>query len=111
MATENVFQSATAIVESTYLDHADPLQPEASRPAQSNLVRIANRARERVRPKEPQSLDFEVSITTIIILIKHFCKHVFFNVLTWEKQILYIHYLCFTDCSRLHPKRFLEKRH
>lgn len=49
------------------IEHADPELPEGSRPHQSQLIRIANRVRQQLRPEEPRDLDFEVFFLDIII--------------------------------------------
>jgi hypothetical protein len=57
----NVHRPASTIVDSDYVQHADPDLPEGSRPQQSNPVRTCNRVRQKLRPEDPHNLDFEVS--------------------------------------------------
>lgn len=47
-------------------------------PKPANLVRLTNRARQSVRPKEPESLDFEVSLCSNYLNLV--CIHVNFII-------------------------------
>ncbi|KAJ8310547.1 hypothetical protein KUTeg_012412 [Tegillarca granosa] len=58
-AVNNVFMSAGTIVEQAIATHADEVQTHFSRPKVENLIRMANRAREQLRPNEPDSMDFQ----------------------------------------------------
>ncbi|KAJ8321492.1 hypothetical protein KUTeg_000956 [Tegillarca granosa] len=60
-AVADVFRSASEIVEEVLAEIVDLREPEGARPKIPNLVRNANRARQRLRPPEPQNLDFEVA--------------------------------------------------
>ncbi|XP_033758051.1 uncharacterized protein LOC117340398 [Pecten maximus] len=52
-ALSNIFMSSGTIAEKALFSMADTEQPIHSRPKATNLSRMANRARERCRPKEP----------------------------------------------------------
>ncbi|XP_048750365.2 uncharacterized protein LOC125662230 [Ostrea edulis] len=57
----NIFtQSAPRIVEEAMAETGDIDAPPASRPKPSNLIRIVNRARLNMRPKDPRDLNFEL---------------------------------------------------
>ncbi|XP_078330619.1 uncharacterized protein LOC144624615 [Crassostrea virginica] len=57
----NIFtQSAPRIVEEVIAETGDVEAPAASRPKPSNLIRIVNRARLNMRPKDPGDLKFEL---------------------------------------------------
>lgn len=58
-AQGNVFQSAPSIVTSIMEENVDLRMPGPSRPKTGNLVRMANYSRQKLRPEEPRSLDFE----------------------------------------------------
>ena len=61
-ASLNIFtQSAPRIVEEVIAETGDVEAPAASRPKPSNLIRIVNRARLNMRPKDPRDLNFEVN--------------------------------------------------
>lgn len=45
---------------------SDPNQPGGSRVKQTNLLRVVNRTKQKLRPSEPQDLDFEVYINITI---------------------------------------------
>ncbi|KAJ8309739.1 hypothetical protein KUTeg_011604 [Tegillarca granosa] len=60
-AVNNVFMSAGTIVEQAIATHADEVQTHFSRPKVENLIRMANRAREQLRPNEPDSMDFQIA--------------------------------------------------
>ncbi|CAC5399312.1 unnamed protein product [Mytilus coruscus] len=60
-AVNNIHQPASTIVDTAYIHHADPELPEGSRPKQTNLLRTCNRVRQKLRPEEPNNLDFEFS--------------------------------------------------
>ena len=57
MAKSNPFESAATIVETVMQEIGDPSLPPGSRPAPNNLVRQANRVREKITPKQPADLD------------------------------------------------------
>ena len=57
----SVHRPASTIVDSAYVQHANPDLPEGSRPKKSNLVRTCNRVRQKLRQEDPYNLDFEVS--------------------------------------------------
>ncbi|XP_078326514.1 uncharacterized protein LOC144622949 isoform X1 [Crassostrea virginica] len=60
-ASLNIFtQSAPRIVEEVIAETGDVEAPAASRPKPSNLIRIVNRARLNMRPKDPRDLNFEL---------------------------------------------------
>ena len=59
-AKSNPFESAATIVETVMQEIGDPSLPPGSRPAPNNLVRQANRPREKTRPKQPADLEFVV---------------------------------------------------
>ncbi|KAJ8305091.1 hypothetical protein KUTeg_017360, partial [Tegillarca granosa] len=61
-SVNNVFVSAATIAEKILFTMGDTELPPASRdrPKLANLKRIANRAREQLRPKEPKDCDFEI---------------------------------------------------
>lgn len=59
-AAEQVFVPANTIAEDVLLDMIKPDALPASLPCQANIVRYANRHRQRNRPCHPQTLDFEV---------------------------------------------------
>jgi len=61
----NVFVPSSAIVEDA-MPPTDASAPESSRPKPQNLIRIANRARQGLRPSEPRDLAFEVSINFLL---------------------------------------------
>eukprot|EP00058_Branchiostoma_floridae_P023891 XP_002609381.1 hypothetical protein BRAFLDRAFT_86472 [Branchiostoma floridae] len=56
-----VFKSAHSIVQETLLENVDQSAPNPELPRIANLVRMANRKREALRPKDPTSVDFEVN--------------------------------------------------
>ncbi|VDI15089.1 Hypothetical predicted protein [Mytilus galloprovincialis] len=58
-AVNNIHQPASTIVDTAYVQHADPELPEGSRPKVTNLLRTCNRVRQKLRPEEPHDLDFE----------------------------------------------------
>ncbi|KAI8508520.1 hypothetical protein Bbelb_136190 [Branchiostoma belcheri] len=60
-AKDDVFKSAHAIVQETMLANVDDTAPNPELPRISNLMRMANRSRETLRPKDPTSLEFEVN--------------------------------------------------
>ncbi|KAG0719326.1 hypothetical protein GWK47_050738 [Chionoecetes opilio] len=60
-AVEDVFRSATDIVEEVFRDKVDPHVPLTSLPAPVNLARQGNRKRRATRPAEPLDLTFEIS--------------------------------------------------
>jgi hypothetical protein len=59
-AKSNPFESTATVVETVMQEIGDPSLPPGSRPAPNNLVRQANRVREKTRPKQPADLDFVV---------------------------------------------------
>ncbi|XP_078603877.1 uncharacterized protein LOC144877706 [Branchiostoma floridae x Branchiostoma japonicum] len=60
-AVDDVFKSAHSIVQETLLENVDQSAPNPELPRIANLVRMANRKREALRPKDPTSVDFEVN--------------------------------------------------
>ncbi|KAJ8314678.1 hypothetical protein KUTeg_006828 [Tegillarca granosa] len=60
-SSSNVFESASSIVERVVSTNTTTSDPEGSRPVLANLVGTANRVRERLRPKEPQDLTFQIA--------------------------------------------------
>ncbi|VDI30203.1 Hypothetical predicted protein [Mytilus galloprovincialis] len=64
-ARQDVFRSAGAIVETAILQHSDPSQPAGSRVKQSNLVRVVQRTKQKLRPDEPHDLEFELDLDFI----------------------------------------------
>lgn len=60
-AKDDVFRSAASIVDEAMLSVIKPGDPEASVPAPGLLVRRANRARETMRPENPQDLTFHLA--------------------------------------------------
>ncbi|KAK8375337.1 hypothetical protein O3P69_008302 [Scylla paramamosain] len=64
-ASEDVFRSASAIVEEVMTSQLQSTDPEPSRPAPGLLVRRANRLRQALRPTDPQDLHFEVAVNFI----------------------------------------------
>ncbi|KAG0724050.1 hypothetical protein GWK47_041456 [Chionoecetes opilio] len=71
-AVEDVFRSATDIVEEVFRDKVDPHVPLTSLPAPANLARQGNRKRRATRPAEPPDLTFEISNDNIP---QHFLQH------------------------------------
>lgn len=65
-----MFQSAPSIVTSIMEENVDLRMPGPSRPKTGNLVRMANYSRQKLRPEEPRSLDFEVLILTFSLYSK-----------------------------------------
>lgn len=64
-ASEDVFRSASAIVEEVMTSQLQPTDPEPSRPAPGLLVRRANRLRQALRPTDPQDLHFDLAVNFI----------------------------------------------
>eukprot|EP00794_Sanderia_malayensis_P010818 gene10818-biopygen8648 len=62
-AVSNVFQSAGNIVEDIFVHDEEHIlkQPQCSQAKMTNLVRQANRHRQKLRPEEPTSTDFELA--------------------------------------------------
>ncbi|XP_076084489.1 uncharacterized protein LOC143055241 [Mytilus galloprovincialis] len=60
-AVNNIHQPASTIVDTAYVQHADPELPEGSRPKVTNLLRTCNRVRQKLRPEEPHDLYFELA--------------------------------------------------
>ena len=59
-AVADVFKPASAIVEDVLLEDLEDVPcPSLSR--QENIARAANRRRQRLRPKDPQDLEFELA--------------------------------------------------
>ncbi|KAI8491424.1 hypothetical protein Bbelb_310570 [Branchiostoma belcheri] len=56
-AKDDVFKSAHAIVQETMLANVDDTAPNPELPRISNLMRMANRSRETLRPKDPTQLN------------------------------------------------------
>ena len=59
-AVANVFEPAHVIVDQILEENADSREPEASRPGYNNLLRNANRVRQKQRPDDPKDMTFEV---------------------------------------------------
>ena len=59
-AKDNVFEPASAIVEGVYAANNIDTVPCPSLPKPANFQRCANRLRERMRPDEPTSLQFDI---------------------------------------------------
>ena len=57
-AVADVFKPASSIVESALRLHLDPMKPIESLPQFNSLKRVANRARQRLRPDLLQHLEF-----------------------------------------------------
>lgn len=57
-ASDDVFKSAAAIVESVMRDAIDPSQQHPAMPDPSLLTRVANYRRQKNRPQDPITLDF-----------------------------------------------------
>jgi hypothetical protein len=47
-------------VETAIRQYANPSQPAGSRVHQANLLRVVNRTKQKLRPDEPDDLNFEV---------------------------------------------------
>ncbi|KAJ8314143.1 hypothetical protein KUTeg_008704 [Tegillarca granosa] len=60
-SSSNVFESASSIVERVVSTNTTTSDPQGSRPVLANLVRTANRVHERLRPKEPEDLTFQIA--------------------------------------------------
>lgn len=60
-AMDDVFRSASDIVDKVLCDIVDPNQPLSSLPAPHNLAKQGNRKRRGARPAEPLDLDFELN--------------------------------------------------
>ncbi|XP_035663387.1 uncharacterized protein LOC118407075 [Branchiostoma floridae] len=60
-AVADVFKSAHSIVQETMLSSVDEEAPNPQLPKISNLIRMANRNREKLRPKDPTTMDFELN--------------------------------------------------
>ncbi|XP_069114505.1 uncharacterized protein [Argopecten irradians] len=60
-SVKDIFQSSGAIAEKVLYTMGDSNLPPASRPKLTNLSRIANRAMEALRPKEPHDAMFEIA--------------------------------------------------
>ena len=63
-AVADVFKPASAIVEDVLLEDFDDV-PCPSLPRSENIGRAANRHRQRLRPKDPQDLEFELATDRI----------------------------------------------
>ena len=59
-AVADVFKPASAIVEDVLLEDLKDI-PCPSLPRPENIARAANRRRQRLRPKDPQDLEFELA--------------------------------------------------
>ncbi|XP_060587491.1 uncharacterized protein LOC132743001 [Ruditapes philippinarum] len=55
-----LFESASNIVSDISRKHQTADQPPFSRPSQTSLLKLCNRARQKLRPEEPVTTDFEV---------------------------------------------------
>ena len=66
-ATEDIFASAGAVIDNVLAQDAEATAeaPPASRPHIDNLKRATNRQREKLRPTEPTSLDFDLDVDFI----------------------------------------------
>ena len=63
-AVAEVFRPASAIVDEVMADQVDPARPGGlSNP--SNLTRMANRNREKLRPSDPKDLDFQLDLNFV----------------------------------------------
>eukprot|EP00058_Branchiostoma_floridae_P026665 XP_002612156.1 hypothetical protein BRAFLDRAFT_88895 [Branchiostoma floridae] len=60
-AVDDVFKSAHSIVQETLLANVDQSAPNSELPRIGNLMRMANRKRETLRPKDHTFMDFEVN--------------------------------------------------
>ena len=60
-AMDDMFRSASDIVDEVLCDIVDPNQPLSSLPAPHNLAKQGNRKRRGARPAEPLDLDFELN--------------------------------------------------
>jgi hypothetical protein len=69
----NSFESASKLVQDA-LSVIDVNTPKDSIPAYPNLLRMANRRREKARPKHPESLDFQLDMD--FIPEDFFCKDI-----------------------------------
>lgn len=56
----DIFEPASTIVKEITESLQHPDQPEGARPSYDALLQLCNRARRRLRPKEPRTTDFEV---------------------------------------------------
>lgn len=61
-AKEDIFQPAGTIVENCFSRNNIGAIPCPTLPKQTNLQRTANRARQKLRPAEPSSLDFDIEM-------------------------------------------------
>jgi hypothetical protein len=59
-AMRNVFDSAPKLVDQILEEHADPREPEHSRPAFNTMTRKLNRIRQGLRPDDPTDMSFEL---------------------------------------------------
>ncbi|KAI0210721.1 hypothetical protein LSAT2_004466 [Lamellibrachia satsuma] len=59
-AKSDIFQSASAIVESVLVNNIDVQRPCEALPGTISLTRTANRVRAKLRPDEPRDLQFQV---------------------------------------------------
>ncbi|CAH1268746.1 Hypp3974 [Branchiostoma lanceolatum] len=59
-AVENLFRSAGQIVEEVVMEEVDVRAPNPDLPSITNMVRMANKRRQELRPKDPTTLDFEL---------------------------------------------------
>lgn len=60
-SVRNVFESAGTIAERALYSMGDANLPPQSRPKLANLIRIANRTREKLRPEEPKIMRLQPS--------------------------------------------------
>ncbi|CAH1239155.1 Hypp5730 [Branchiostoma lanceolatum] len=60
-ALGDIFKLAHTIVQETMLENFDETAPNPGLPSISNLMRMANRGREALRPKDHTSIDFELN--------------------------------------------------
>lgn len=61
VARTHHFETAEVLVRQVTDEKQRPEQPEGARPSHDGLLKMCNRTRKEMRPKDPQTLDFEVS--------------------------------------------------
>ena len=72
LSKDRIFQSASSIVEQVLRDKGDLELPESARPKPANLIRMANYCRQKMRPEEPKTLDFQVFLCNQFAFIDFF---------------------------------------
>ncbi|XP_035690632.1 uncharacterized protein LOC118425699 [Branchiostoma floridae] len=60
MAVRNLFRSANSIVEEVVMEEVDVRAPNPDLPSIANMVRMANKRRQELRPKDPTTLEFDL---------------------------------------------------